>query len=139
MLKNQNLNSVIKFFFYIAAFDLNKNIKSCPKFLDNKKSISLCEIETPDQCLVKQNTVDNFFESIQIKFINEITSFYKWASDSNEQKENFIQCSDKNLVIDVVSAAVSNVDKTKCLTNPLLTKNADCTEKTLTSVLASKM
>jgi len=83
--------------------------------------------------------ISNFIDSLKNKLVNEFSSIYNWASDSTEQKENFIQCSDKDLVIEIVSATVSNVDKTKCPSNRQLTNNADCTEKALSSLLAAKM
>ncbi len=42
--------------------------------------------------------ISNFIDSLKNKLVNEFSSIYNWASDSTEQKENFIQfCKENNI------------------------------------------
>lgn len=128
---------------------------------NSETSMILCETKMSDKCL--DETLTNFIESVdnpmkdfvksikgkmiednnrQVHYFPETKTFKMFKNSTKiKDKETSIKCFNKDTVIKIVKASVSNVDKTKCLemNSHLRTKSIDCTERINTTILATRM
>jgi len=75
------------------------------------------------------NTVEIVKRSIE----SPLTSYFRKLND-----KRIIECTDKNLMINVIKAEISNKDKSMCNTDLDLTNSVNCTEKIFSTILATK-
>jgi len=77
----------------------------------------------------KSNTVDIVKRSIE----SPLSAIFK-----KSESKRIIRCDDKNLIINVIKAEVSNNDKSICKSDLDLTNSVECTDKIFSTILATK-
>lgn len=105
------------------------------------KSI-ICENEVPESCLTKDENLrkPRSIKSPITDFLNKLKGAFidKISFQSTTKPISSIECT-KGLVINIDSAIISNVDKTKCKNKNNLVKNEDCTDNILATIITTQM
>jgi len=109
----------------VVAFVINA------KVIEKERNQIICEEEAHEKCLNKrtlrsiEKPITTLLESVENKLI----------ADS----DNVIQCENKDLVINIIKASVSNTDRTRCSKNEGLTKGENCTDSILTTIITTRL
>lgn len=96
---------------------------------DSETNISFCQTSLSEKCL------DGNLR--HTRSIDHPISEFKNALNI-ESNSSTIQCADKSLVLNIVKASVSNLDRSKCSGLDQV-KTIECTDRIMTTILASRM
>jgi len=103
---------------------------------ENQWSKIFCENQLPDKCSPRtvRSIISPFTDLIE-NLENKLLAKKKILV---QDKEAVINCQN-DLVIQIVKASISNVDKTKCALNGMVTKEKPCTDIIMTTLLTQKL
>jgi len=112
---------------------------------NEEKIFQIClkqEKELPKSCAFNSPRTKRLINAPISDMFNALhkTETAQTAKNSEQSNQDTIECSDKDQVINVLSATISNLDKSKCeKLDSTPTEAKSCNDRILSTILASKM